>query len=192
MIENKLTLKALKYGMKFFLCTFIVLMSNFSYSQHYLITQNKDTLFGKVRTWGLIFGRNLRIHTENGTQKINESNVYEYRIKNTFMFAVEHTPKGQIVKKRSMVLEFGSMRFLYDVASHGDSYFVYHQGTFYEVTRRYFSDEVWEILIQCPSFSDKYGSYRLENLNKNWMFFPKQENKWREMMRYYNQRCGRD
>lgn len=157
---------------------------------HYLITQNKDTLFGKVRTWGLMFGRNLHINTENGKQKIHEGNVHEYRIKNTFMYAPERTTKGRTVKKRCMVLEFGSMRLLYDVTSHGESYFVYHQGKFYEVTRRYFSDEVWDVLIQCPSFSDKYGSYRQENLDKKWMFFPKQEHQWRDMVRLYNQQCG--
>lgn len=161
-----------------------------SAQNNYIITHQKDTLFGKVSARGLIFGRKLLIRTENGKEKIHENRVHEYRIKNTYMYVPVKNRKGNILMHRSMVLVLDPTRLLSDVSSNGEDYFVYLNNTFYEVNRRYFSEDVWDILIQCPSFSEKYGTYRQEHLNKKWMFFPKQENEWREMLGFYNQRCG--
>lgn len=161
----------------------------------YIVDLNKDTFWGKIsltgHTWELTAKSGHSITNSKGKYTFLQKSIYEYRVGNqVFMFIALTDKRGKTLIHRLNVMVMGEFRLLFQMTGLGERYFVHYQNTFYEIAQRHFSDEIWEILIQCPLFCEKYGYYREFHLSSQWTITPEAENEWMNMLKFYNERCA--
>lgn len=160
----------------------------------FIVLTNQDTITGKIslmkHTWELAVKSALSIQTSTGTLSIMQDKISEYKVANqVYMYVSIPDKKGKHTLHRFIVIEDGAFRLLLQMSGLGERYLVYHQNTFHELIKRHFSDEVWNILMQCPSFNQKHGGFKELHLERQWEISSAFEEKWKEMLRYYNRSC---
>lgn len=171
----------------FFLLTLPLLAQN----SDYIITEEGDTLYGKVRR-SVLFqfgGRTLKISDGSGIQKFRYSEYKAYQKNGTkYMKVLLYSNKGKELRWFCPVVLEGRLSLLRERSAESPSYFLYYDGVFYMITRRYFPNEVWQKLIQCPAFADKYKNYHKETGGKT-ILYPRDPKIWYEIVEYYNRYC---
>lgn len=159
--------------------------------QDYIIVETNDTIKGSITQGFPFFSKKIKIRTKTGKEQFNYSQVREYRKKGVkFMKAKRMSLKGKPLTYHCKVLVDGTMRLLEETQQEGAEYFLYYHGEFLHINCKYFSDEIWDMLTQCPEFSEKYTDYRIGIKAEDWMVFPAQRRIWVEMIHYWNQQCS--
>lgn len=178
----------------YILC-FAVLFSSCIYAQRqdYIITNSRDTVYGNVKLVFLPFEKYLVIRTPEAKIKIANADVHEYRrAHRKFMFVRDTTARGKIWLIRCEVVLDGKMRVLEEWQQDVFDNYIYYDGRYYPAINHHISDTVWNILVTCPAFEEKYGHYRAETAHKKIMILPRQLRVWKEMVGYFNRHCERD
>ncbi len=158
----------------------------------YLITNQNDTLVGKVRTNFAFFGQKIWVKNEFGKTTFKYNDVKSFRQRGrVFERVIYPDRKGRMQSYHCHVIAEGKLRFLSESYHEIAENFLIFEGKTYRLTKKYFPEELWSKLITCAKFNEAYGNYH-KSSGGNWMFFPKQMRVWREMVVYYNQYCGRD
>lgn len=156
-----------------------------------IITYSNDTVYGKVKSRFvnndslLIFDRPLAADTVIAIKSIRyynyKQNKYEY---------LYRLNKSTGVRKyfSCKVLLDGKAKLLANYSGNRVLYYVFVEGKYYAVSRRHFSNTVWEKLCLCSLFKSKFDSYYLHH-HKKIVLMPKHVSYWSYMLNYYNDNC---
>jgi hypothetical protein len=153
----------------------------------YILTEKGDTIYGKIlKSYG-IRETKIKIRTAEGERTILFQDISEYRKGGKEFMKVRFVnQKGKTLVYHCRVMNQGEIRLLIETGNEVDEYFALHNGQFYRLNRRHFSDEVWRIMSQCSAFRIKYQAYYDANKDKRFLFFPRQERVWINMLNDYN------
>lgn len=181
------------WDMKKFLDSFFVkdmAFNNKKHQQDYVITQQNDTIYGKVRHNIYPLSNTISITASKGKQKFRMREYKAYQQKGKKFMKVRHlSSKGKEWFRHCRVVTEGKLALLRETAFEAPDYFLHYKGEFYMLIRRYFPNELWKELIKCPAFASKYKDFHRETGGKM-IIFQRDPNIWQEMVNYYNQNCG--
>lgn len=159
----------------------------------YVINNVGDTIYGKIRNGVFPFRAKstLTVSTDRGNQKFRIRDYKAYR-KNgkKVMRIVLHSKKGKELVWRGYVIAEGRLTLLKERSVEAESYFLYYNGKFDMIMRRYFPNEVWQELLRCPVFAERYQDYH-EETGGRMIVFQRDPAIWLEMAEYYNQNCSK-
>lgn len=157
--------------------------------QDYLVTEKNDTLYGFVSKNFAWFGNKITVRTKQGKMKFhyNDIKAYQQRGKK-YMKAKQLNRKGKELNWHCLVVTEGKLTLLAETVQDGPAHFLYYEGVFYEIVRRYFPSEIWEKLTQCKLFAEKFAdSYKATG--GKLIALPRDLKKWAGMVAYYNEHC---
>ena len=156
----------------------------------YVVTHDRDTIWGSVIHSVFTFRPYLQLRTNDPREKIHFKEVLAYKVRNKeYMYVRRIAANGDTVIHHCRVMEKGAMTLLAETGDSPYFYFVYYENRFYSLHKRHLSNAVWDILTRCRNFRERYGNYKSEVQHKEVLFFPKQLKVWMEMVRWFNEGC---
>ncbi len=175
----------------FFLIALLLFSLTAVAQKDYIVTEKNDTIYGTVRHNFALFGNKITVRTEDGKMQFHYRQIKAYQqLGKKYVKVKEIGKNGRERTWHCRVVVEGKLGLVEEITQEGAAHFLYYEGNYHYIQRKYFPTEIWEKLMQCQSFADAYADHHKEKGSKV-IILPRHLKEWVKIVRFYNQHCSR-